>query len=109
MTTLDGPQWVRIMGRMKAKDLVNLPSIKFKQPMSQVKGAILGHVEMSKEDEDGEALYDSIKKHGVQRPVTVSRYLDGSYELSDGHHRVASAMDINPEMDVPVYFGNTRG
>jgi ParB-like chromosome segregation protein Spo0J len=56
----------------------------------------------------GMSLYDSIKKHGVQRPVTVSRYSDGSYELSDGHHRVSSAMDIDPEMEIPVFFGITK-
>lgn len=45
-------------------------------------------------------LHDSIKKKGVQEPVTVLN--DDGQHLYDGHHRVVSAYNINPKMLVPV-------
>ena len=48
-------------------------------------------------------LYDSIKESGVQTPVGVSKHVVHKDPLLiDGHHRVASAMSINPNMLVPV-------
>jgi hypothetical protein len=46
-------------------------------------------------------LYDSIKAHGVTEPVYVSKH----NIVSDGHHRIASANDIDPNMLVPVDHG----
>lgn len=46
-------------------------------------------------------LYESIAAEGVREPVTVSTRLDYKL-LSEGHHRVFAANDINPEMMVPV-------
>lgn len=40
------------------------------------------------------SLYNSIKKHGVQRHVTLQMEPDGSYIMGQGHHRVAAAADI---------------
>jgi len=47
-------------------------------------------------------LYEDIAKHGVQSPVTLVRDPSGRNELFNGHHRVYSAADMNPDMLVPV-------
>ena len=44
-------------------------------------------------------LTESVRKHGVQTPVWVDW---GKKTLVEGHHRVAAAHDINPEMWIPV-------
>jgi hypothetical protein len=48
-------------------------------------------------------LHQSIKEKGVQTPVEIS-YSGDKELLTDGHHRVASAYDINPNMFVPVTY-----
>ena len=56
----------------------------------------------------GATLYDSIKSKGVQKPVELNRnnkdtrFSKKGYSLSEGHHRVAAAADINPNMLIPV-------
>jgi hypothetical protein len=72
-------------------------------------------------------LYDSIAAHGVSKPVYISNIKPISYEKSsltgvikdinpayvppsgeiimDGHHRIAAAHDINPNMIIPVEHG----
>jgi hypothetical protein len=53
---------------------------------------------------DGEeTLYNSVKKHGVKNPVEIS-YSGDKEMLTDGHHRVAAAYDINPQMFIPVTY-----
>ena len=47
-------------------------------------------------------LYDSIKANGVSKPVYVSSNSKYSQAIPDGHHRIASANDIDPNMLVPV-------
>jgi len=47
-------------------------------------------------------MYKSIKKIGVQEPVDIVHGGPMGAMLTDGHHRVASAMDINPKMLIPV-------
>ena len=51
-------------------------------------------------------LYLSIKREGVQKPVTVAHQVVGKTfrpaEVHEGHHRIASAMAINPNMLIPV-------
>jgi hypothetical protein len=48
-------------------------------------------------------LHEDIKQKGVQEPVSIVNGHPGfgSY-VADGHHRVASAMSIDPNMLVPV-------
>jgi hypothetical protein len=43
------------------------------------------------------STYESVRQYGVQTPVL----LEGG-QLRHGHHRVYSANDINPAMEVPV-------
>lgn len=54
------------------------------------------------------SLYDSIKKEGVQRHVTLQTNADGSLTMGQGHHRVAAAADISKrtgrQMYVPVIY-----
>jgi hypothetical protein len=47
-------------------------------------------------------LYDSIASEGVQTPVPIEHYGKNKTRLAGGHHRVASAYDINPDMEIPV-------
>jgi hypothetical protein len=59
-----------------------------------------------------DSLYEDIKKHGVKQPVTLvhSDDLYGSKRpkgdpdkvLMEGHHRVFSQADINPDTYIPV-------
>lgn len=58
--------------------------------------------------EGSKTLYESIKKKGVESPVLLSVWPTGENEykevLRDGHHRVAAANSINPEMYIPVRY-----
>ena len=56
-------------------------------------------------------LYDAIRASGVTHPVHLqeagnfaSANLGDGYAVSDGHHRIASAHDIDPNMLVPVEY-----
>lgn len=51
-------------------------------------------------------LYDSIRDEGIKSPVALYIYGDNKELLSDGHHRVAAANDINPHMYIPVRYAN---
>jgi hypothetical protein len=46
-------------------------------------------------------LTSSIKKKGVQKPVKMMPFM-GKHVLLDGHHRVAAAHSLDPNMLVPV-------
>ena len=50
-------------------------------------------------------LYDSIKAEGVKEPVEIGDTLyTGEQQLINGHHRVAAAMSIDPNMLIPVKY-----
>jgi hypothetical protein len=56
-------------------------------------------------------LYDSIRASGVTNPIHLqdteyfaSADLGPGYAVSDGHHRIASAHNIDPNMLVPVEY-----
>jgi hypothetical protein len=53
-------------------------------------------------------LHDSIKEKGVQNPVNIEFFSRENDEtvISDGHHRVASAFSINPDMFIPIEYGD---
>lgn len=59
-------------------------------------------------EEGEETLYDSIKAKGVLKPVNLTFANDDDIKptIDDGHHRVASAYDINPNMYVPVSYSS---
>ena len=50
-------------------------------------------------------LYDSIKAQGVSTPVYVSHNARFGQTVGDGHHRIAAAHDIDPNMLIPVEHG----
>jgi hypothetical protein len=49
-------------------------------------------------------LYNSIKERGVSEPVRLMHREDESLspEVANGHHRIAAAAEIDPEMLIPV-------
>lgn len=50
-------------------------------------------------------LYTSIKKEGVKSPVQLRiRHAKKDVQIWDGHHRLASAHDIDPNMEIPVRY-----
>jgi len=63
-------------------------------------------------------LVDQIRDRGVEKPVHVMimrQHKDPweyQHEIMDGHHRIASANQVNPNMEVPVkhysaqHYGN---
>ena len=53
---------------------------------------------------DRTALVPSIAERGVERPVVVEVWEDGSYRLVDGHNRVAAARLGGVTADAPVQF-----
>ena len=53
---------------------------------------------------DEESLHESIRKHGVLTPVLVQQTDVGDTWLLNGHHRVATAYDINPVMYIPLTY-----
>ena len=57
-----------------------------------------------KPEEGTTSLHDSIKKHGVKTPVELWMLDDNSTMVENGHHRIAAANDINPNMYIPVSY-----
>ena len=49
-----------------------------------------------------EGLHESIAKSGVQTPVGIQHDNNGNMSISDGHHRIAAANNINPNMEIPI-------
>jgi hypothetical protein len=82
-------------------------------PMSQAPGLYKSKLHESKEGSAAstlfskkrgkDSLYQSIQKEGVRTPIRL-RMHQGTEQINDGHHRVAAANDINPEMYLPVSY-----
>lgn len=68
-----------------------------RQAARNVSGEVTGEL-------DKRALVPSIREQGVQRPVVVEVWEDGSYRLMDGHNRVAAAQLAGNAPEVPVVF-----
>jgi len=47
-------------------------------------------------------LHNSIGYSGVQTPVEIGQGYGPGVKVLDGHHRIASAMAIDPNMMIPV-------
>lgn len=58
------------------------------------------------EESSDDDLYDSIASEGVHTPVPIQHYGKNKTRLAGGHHRVAAAYDINPDMEIPVEHEN---
>ena len=75
-------------------------------PMSESPDVYARKLKESKEGYDGAGgknLYDSIKKEGVKQPINL-RIRKKDVQIYDGHHRLVSAHDIDPNMEVPVRY-----
>ena len=90
---------------MPAHALMDYPSVEnYKRlPMSANTG--LHDIKLKESQESG--LLESIRDRGVEEPVQVIVHKhhetsEDLHELLNGHHRVASANHINPNMEVPV-------
>lgn len=57
-------------------------------------------------DDNELTLYDSVKQKGVQTPIELDFVSkdDDTPIISDGHHRIAIANHINPNMYIPVNY-----
>ena len=49
------------------------------------------------------SLHESIQESGVKVPVRIRTH-EGKEQINDGHHRIAAANDIDPEMYLPVEY-----
>lgn len=102
---------------MTARELMNMPAgddLEEWRPMAQNPDLLNEKLEESMDPNayakvyDNLNLHDSIKTHGVQDPINIeffSRDHDDTV-ISDGHHRVASAFNINPDMIIPIEYGD---
>jgi hypothetical protein len=111
-------QWHQLDMWKTAKELRNAPLIDVEATKIWRKDEGISHEDMDKEvmgqklDESrASGLYNSIKASGVTHPVYLSdrgRFasadLGPGFAVSDGHHRIASAHDIDPNMLVPVEY-----
>lgn len=61
-----------------------------------------------KQHKGGESLYDNIKREGVKTPIILRfRNKENDIQIDDGHHRMVSAHDIDPNMEIPVMYHST--
>jgi hypothetical protein len=58
---------------------------------------------------DWAGFHESIAAEGVKTPVHLSMQFgrSGKPQIGEGHHRVASTMDINPDRYIPVMHHET--
>jgi hypothetical protein len=54
------------------------------------------------------SMAQSIQAEGVRKPVDLALNPDGK-TVFDGHHRMYTAADVNPSMEVPVAWHDLRG
>jgi len=51
---------------------------------------------------EGQGLHESIASEGVRDPVRIMHRDNDDVSVVQGHHRIAAAHDIDPEMLIPV-------
>lgn len=92
---------------MPAHEIAKLPMMDAHrgEPNTEV---LARKLKSAKEDtwEESKGMYESIKKIGVQQPVDIIHDSKRGPMLGEGHHRIASAMDVNPDMLIPVTHKN---
>lgn len=95
---------------MQAKELIHLPAGDHDDELPMTEAPELREEKLNRAKtypRTGKTLYEDIKESGVKNPVSL--YLDKGDDqweqvISNGHHRIASAYDINPEMWLPVTY-----
>jgi len=106
-----GRQWKQLDMYKTAKELrgstlLDVESAKVwdagRTPAAQVDKEVMGQ-KLGESRMTG--LYDSIKAQGVSKPVYVTHDAKLGQTVGDGHHRIAAAHDIDPNMLIPVEHG----
>lgn len=92
---------------MTARELMQHPAgddLDHWRPMEQNED--LFHEKLGESMDDG--LHSSIKKEGVKEPISLEFVTKGDNTpvISDGHHRIAAAFSVNPDMIIPVEYGD---
>ena len=114
--TKPGRQWRQLDMWKTAKELRNAPLLDVES--EKLWNPSNSHEDMDKKvmgdklaESRSSGLYDSIKANGVSKPVYLSyrgkfasAELGPGFAVGDGHHRIASAHDIDPNMLVPVEY-----
>lgn len=94
---------------MTARELMDMPAgddLEEWRPMSQNKDLFYEKLGESMDSD----LSESIKKEGVKEPVTLEFFSRKHHDtvISDGHHRIASAFSANPDMIIPIEYGDDK-
>jgi hypothetical protein len=110
-------QWRQLDMWKTAEELRNAPLLDVESTKIWREDEGISHEDMDKEvmgqklnESRASGLYDSIKASGVTHPVYISdrgsfaSASPGGFAVGDGHHRIASAHNIDPNMLVPVEY-----
>jgi hypothetical protein len=91
---------------LPARELMKYPSEESEQGLSLSEDTELHEDKLgeSMNSMDGLWLLSDVKKHGVTDPITIKISPSGKQTIDDGHHRIASANHVNPDMEVPVRY-----
>jgi hypothetical protein len=60
------------------------------------------HTDHPNFDRSGDSMVESVRRNGVQAPVGIFHGTSYGAMIGDGHHRIAAAFSVNPNMEVPV-------
>jgi len=98
-------------GTIRVGDLMNNPNVKFidntDPETGEVKDVMPNKLSASRRTDwgsyglSGDSLHTSIRKHGVRAPVSIAFPNENEAVVVGGHHRIAAAHDIDPNMEIP--------
>ena len=111
-----GPQWHQLDMYKTAKELRGYTLSDVEVEKDTLKKEGIDHEDMGIDVDShvmdrklsaskAKGLHSNIKSMGVLYPVSLGQGNYGEYKrgmVADGHHRIASAFNINPDMLVPV-------
>jgi DnaJ-class molecular chaperone len=93
------------LGHVRVGDLVGNPKVKYWDYDVAKTGSPEKDLRESKTSKKlglgRTTLYDSIKEHGVADPIHLGITGENEVQVQSGHHRIAAAHDINPDMQIP--------
>jgi len=90
---------------MPARTLINYVSQESDENLPYSKDTELHDHKMR--ESKGSGLLEEIRERGVEKPIEVfvdnpNKAFQTNHQITDGHHRIASANNINPNMEIPV-------
>lgn len=94
-------------GTIRVGDLMGNPKVEFADNVGSGRDLMPQKLGASQRTDYGgygqedDSLYDSIKKHGVRAPVAIVFPTPDKAWIMGGHHRIAAANDIDPNMEIP--------